>query len=566
VPTELLSSRSRIALWFWICAIAAAGVATALAYATLDAGFLHGTGGRWAQPDNDSAAYVVAWNYYLNDAWRFPVFDVPGMGYPEGGSVLFIDALPLTAVLTKIVYSVTGARINPFGPWNLLTYILQGVFAARLMFALGVRSLPASLAASVLTVTCTGFMRRFAHTAVSSHFLLLWALALYFENRRGEKRLAELWVLAAVALLVNSYLFAMVMAFVAVTLLSLAIDRRIERRDLRTVIVGGVSVVAVALAAGYGIIFTSPASMQAPGFGLYSWNLAGLLVPRWMDVVRDATGGQYEGESYVGIGAVLVFAVAIAARPAAAIRQLRAHWMLVSLLLCFAIFAASNRVYAGGSLIVSYYLPPQIEALAAFFRATGRFIWPVAYALVGVSVAATFRWLRPSVAIVVAAAAVWLQLQEAQPLQTYFRTITGRADAESIDLDRFGRLIAAHDRVWQYPSYSCGGLAGPRRRWGDLDTNRELQLQVLAARAGVPMNSIYMSRMLKHCDREFEWAEAPRFEDGVLYVLSWKTASETPAIAHAIADGPCTGLSWAIVCSNAFKATPFARRSGERRP
>ena len=546
--------------------MAAAGVvATALAYATLDAGFLHGTGGRWLQPDNDSAAYVVAWSYYLNDAWRFPVFDVPGMGYPEGGSVLFIDALPLTAVVTKLVYTVTGVKLNPFGPWNLLTYVLQGVFAARLMFALGVRSLPASIAASVLTVTCTGFMRRFTHTAVSSHFLLLWALALYFENRRGEKRLGELWVLAAVTLLVNSYLFAMVMAFVAVTLLSLAIDRRIGWRDLRIVIGGCVSVVALALVAGYGIMFTSPSSMQAPGFGLYSWNLAGLLVPRWIDVARDATGGQYEGDSYIGIGAVLVLAVAIVARPAAALRQIRAHWLLVSLLICFAIFAASNRVYAGGSLIVSYYLPPQIEALAAFFRATGRFIWPVAYALVGLSVAATFRWLRPSIAIVVAGAAVWLQLQEAQPFQNYFRTLTGRANAEAIDLDRFGRLISTHDRVWQYPSYSCGGLAGPRRTWGDLDTNRELQLQVLAARAGVPMNSIYMSRMLKRCDREFQWADAPQFEDGVLYVLSWKTVSETPALARAVADGPCTGLSWAIVCSNTFRATPFAR-SGERRP
>jgi hypothetical protein len=228
----------------------------------------------------------------------------------------------------------------------------------------------------------------------------------------------------------------------------------------------------------------------------------------------------------------------------------------VSLLLLFAIYAASNRVYAGGTLIASYYLPPQIEALGGFFRATGRFIWPVAYALTGLSVAAVFRWVRPSVAFAIAAAAVWLQLQEAQPIQNYFKTVTGRADAESLDLEYFGRLIHEHERVWQYPSYSCGGLAGPTRQWGGLDTNRELQLQLLAARAGVPTNSVYMSRMLKHCDRESQWADAPRFEDGVLYFLSWKTTLETPAIARLVASGPCTGLSWGIVCSNTFRTPP----------
>ena len=59
--------------------------------------FIAGTGGKWIRPENDYVAYLVAWNYYIVDTWRFPLFDLPAMGYPEGGSVLFNDALPLTA-------------------------------------------------------------------------------------------------------------------------------------------------------------------------------------------------------------------------------------------------------------------------------------------------------------------------------------------------------------------------------------------------------------------------------------------------------------------------------------
>jgi hypothetical protein len=484
------------------------------------------------------------------------------MGYPEGGNVLFVDALPLTAIVTKIVYAATGAMVNPFGPWTLLTYILQGVFTARLLFAVGVRSLAASVAAAVLTTTATSFVWRMSHTAVSSHFLLLWALALYFESYRGKDRAVELWVLAGLTLLINAYLFVMVMALHALTLASLAAAGRFRWREARIVATGCAAVVAMALAAGYGIMFTNPSSMQAMGFGHFSWNLAGLLVPPTLGIVRDATGGQYEGESYIGLGALMMFAAVVIASPRTVMRHVADHKLFVALLLMFAVYAASNRVYAGSTLILDYRLPTGIESLGGFFRATGRFIWPVAYALIVLSVACAFRSWRRSFALVAVAAAVVLQIREADPIMHYLRTTTGRAPAEAIDRVQVDAWVRSHNRVWQFPSWGCGGLVGPERRWGGLDANRELQIQLLAAARGIPSNSIYTSRMLKRCDREQEWGDAPRFEGGVLYIVSWKAAVETPALAQAIGSAPCVGLSWAIVCSNTFRRSSESSRFG----
>jgi hypothetical protein len=556
------SSRAA-AIWFWICTLAAAVTATVVAYGTLDAGFLHGTGERWQHPDNDLVAYIVGWSYFINDRWRFPIFDVPAMSYPEGGNVLFVDALPLTAILTKAMRSLTGVSINPFGPWTLLTYVLQGVFATRLLFAVGVRSLPASIAAAVLTTTASGFVWRMSHTAVSSHFLILWALAVYFESWRGRDRLIELWVLAAVTLLINSYLFVMVMALHAVTVVTLAVAGRWDWRSTRIAFAGAAGVVAIALAAGYGIVFTNPASMQAMGFGHFSWNVASLFVSRTSGVVRDATGGQYEGDAYIGIGALALLAAAIVTRPGTIARHLRDHRYFVALLVLLAVYAASNRVFAGSTLLFSYSLPPRIEALGGFFRATGRFIWPVAYSLIVLSLACVFRaWPRP-LAVAAAIIAVTLQVREASPIMHYLQTTTARSPAPAIDGIEVEAWVRGHARVWQYPSWGCGGLIGPSRVWGGLDANRELQIQLVAARTGTPTNSVYTSRILKDCDREKSWGGAPRFEDGVLYIVSWKAAVETPALAAAIAAGPCAGQSWAIVCSNTFR--PPARRQGPDR-
>ena len=100
-------------------------------------------------------------------------------------------------------------------------------------------------------------------------------------------------------------------------------------------------------------MFTNPSSMQAMGFGLFSSNLVSLFVPRSLGVVRDATGGQYEGEAYVGMGALLALSVALVMRPGNVARHVRNHkWLVGFLAVCLA-YAASNRVYVGRTLVLS---------------------------------------------------------------------------------------------------------------------------------------------------------------------------------------------------------------------
>jgi hypothetical protein len=100
---------------------AGALVGLAVALASLDPQFIAGTGGKWVRPENDFNVHLVGWHYFVRDAWRLPLFRVPTLGYPEGGSVLFNDALPLAALPSKLAYRLTGVLVNPFGWWILLS-------------------------------------------------------------------------------------------------------------------------------------------------------------------------------------------------------------------------------------------------------------------------------------------------------------------------------------------------------------------------------------------------------------------------------------------------------------
>jgi hypothetical protein len=102
--------------------------------------FITGKGDFWRRPKYDINVYVTTWNYFVHDQWRFPVLDIPTMGYPEGGNVLFTDALPVAQLASKAIHSATGQAANPFGWWIFLTYVLQGAIAARVVRAAGARS------------------------------------------------------------------------------------------------------------------------------------------------------------------------------------------------------------------------------------------------------------------------------------------------------------------------------------------------------------------------------------------------------------------------------------------
>jgi hypothetical protein len=532
---------------------ALAGLVVALV--VLPPGFIGGSGGLWPRPRHDLNAYLITWEYFVRDAWRFPPLDVPQMGYPEGGSVLLTDGLPIAQLVSKAIYSLTGAAINPFGWWILLTYILQGAMAARIAYAAGARTHVATIGAAVIAVCTTFFMGRIWHVAISSHFLILWALALYLENVRERRFTAgEHLALSCVTLWVNAYLFVMVGLLQSVTFLTLLARRALARRDWIRAGVLLAATVAVGLMSGYGTLFGGPATLRAEGFGVFSWNPISLVVPppsHWgpHGIVREAIPGQAEGDSYPGAGVLLVLLACLLGRSRHVLRAIRGHWVLVIGLLFCAALAASNRVFLGPIEVVNVALPESIMNVASLFRASGRFIWVPVYvvALFGFAILVTRTPPRFAIAMVIVAAA--LQVWEIQPTMRALRVVLATPDIERIDEARVRSWMEGHDRLLQFTSWSCGGLWSGKPEERVENALRELQINLAAARVGLSTNTVYTSRQVKNCAAEARWAEHPRLKNRVLHLVNKTVGDRTPALSALVRSPACVDSGWAFVCS-----------------
>jgi len=366
----------------WLLMSLAAGIAlffTRFGLRVLDPGSID-----WLLARYDPASYYLIWDYFRFEPWSFPLGAVSGYLYPLGSALPLVDGLPLLAFPLKILSPLLPRTFQYYGFWLLVCYSLQAYFGYRISRRFTGRGAVA-VAGTILFLVMPTFMFRQGHIALSSHWTLLAALCLYLEH--GSKiervRLKSWYVLLAVIGLIHPYLTAMALVFFGAAYLRPGDGGTISRRIL--IIGGGLGVTALVWwVAGY-FVGMGGGGAGAGGFGEYSLNLNGIFNPSSFSNFlknRPILPGQYEGFAYLGIGWLILLMAGICALPLFKISRdwFRRHAILAVALACCTVFALSNIVAYGDSVVLRYTMPFFLKPLTEIFRSSGRFVWPVIYA------------------------------------------------------------------------------------------------------------------------------------------------------------------------------------------
>ncbi len=329
----------------------------------------------------DWRSHFLGWHFFRQEPWQWPPGAIAGLYEPIGTTLGYTDSIPIAAFLLK---PVEGWLPNPFqylGLWFLLCFVLQGVFGALVM-STWTRRLLLQVVGAMFFVLFPALLFRIAHPALCSHWLLLWALWLNWRRDPGDRRDAVQHLgLGLISGLVHPYLAVMVIGLLG----ALAARRLFSRESrARTIAVPRFALAAAAVASGWWAsgLFTlsAPQDLLAAG-GDFSMNLFSLVNPgphsAFLPGFRLFSGNQWDGYQYLGLGLLLVCAVAgpllIRNRPWS-----RASAPLLLVLLGFTLYAITPLVAAGSLVIVD--LRDELGPLGVF-RSTGRFFWPVAYTI-----------------------------------------------------------------------------------------------------------------------------------------------------------------------------------------
>jgi hypothetical protein len=508
------------------------------AFVVTPRGFIAGTSSYWHTQVEDIAQYLSGYLAYLNAPWSLPLLAIPSLNWPMGTVVTFVDAIPIYSLSLKFLSLMIPLPENPFGIWVLLCFALQGAaawFAASQLREDDWWALGLIVFLCVLMPTLTA---RMGHLSLQAHFILLFSLGLYIRTQRLERSVIGRWTLLLVAAFyINFYLTAMALVMFGACQIDLY-RKTANRRDLAVIAVPVITIAATILPM-LGAAFGK--AVPDTGFGYYSMNLLapiaqGSLIS--MPFFVDATGGQYEGYNYLGLGLIALIALSFSrwARVDAAWK--RPGYFLVLALVALALYSLSTEVYLGPVHLLHVRVPSALDSLFETFRSSGRFFWPVAYALVLYAVI-RFVHLPMATRICLAVAVILVQCVDLQPSFAEFKQALKREANEPADIAQWNAALAGVTTIHAFPKFKCNGAL----------IREILPLQMVAARGGYNLTTGFISRYGADCE-----AIAPEIAASdprtSAYVFTRAQFTDEQIASYVPAGTHCRQLDIWMVCRN----------------
>jgi hypothetical protein len=432
----------------------------------------------------DSAQHYLGWEFFRQaPLLQWPPGKSPNLGPMGGSGVALTDSLPLFALIFKPLTFWFSQPFQYFGIWVLTCFVLQAVFAWKLL-TIWVKQWEHVVLGTYFFCFAPIFIDRMTvHLALAGHWVLLAGLYLLFSPKSKFKH----WiVLAVVSMLVQPYLAIICAAlFFAWLIIGLLNTRAVFQFVQRLVIFIG-----VLCASGWssGLFIFGLGSAQAAGFGTYSANVLAWVDPGftwyekalWSRYVPDQwqNAGQYEGMNYLGSGVLLLAIVAlghqlikgtwksrgvqvviILAFVAAFGRSGTAQRDLVFLLgvlsavvfsvlskqfllnksttvvyvLLFTslmLIAFTYQIFIGDFLIANFTIPESINNLLAVVRTSGRMLWPITYLLILLPIVLLSKTMKRLTVTILVALTLCIQVYDSAPASAVTGSLFSRLGPE----------------------------------------------------------------------------------------------------------------------------------------
>jgi hypothetical protein len=508
----------------------------------------------------DHAQHLLGWLHFRDAPWGFPLGHIPTLLHPLSATVGLTDSNPWVSLALKPFSRWLPRDFQFIGPWLALCFALQGWLGVKLLERLTPH--PAQrLLGACLFIMAPVLLYRHGHDTLCAHWLVLGMLWLHLrpraDARAARRDVAWAMVFTALSAGIHPYLMAMVAPLALALLYALVRRERLLSPRAGAVALAGLLGVLGGIFYLLGYVGSGRPLATDISFGHFSADLLTLINP--MDWSRLLPGlptgpGQYEGFGYLGTGALLLAAALLWKRAGSGMgprvkAELRARGPLVAAVAVLSLLAFSTVLSVAGFKVLSLrrFTTALLPVLAPF-RASGRFIWVLDYALLtGLLALVVWRWRqRPRVATGLLVAAVALQLLDTEDVwwrgRFHGEPWPRLQAAEWERVDPFYRHIVLYPpaiKDWREPCVASSFPEDVYVRFGDL-----------AYRKGLTTNSAYLARfdaarVKAMCEALREDIRSGRFAEDTVYVVDVK---ERTAFLRPEAGLTCGVLDGYTVC------------------
>jgi hypothetical protein len=517
-------------------------IALVFVFMTFSPDFVMGTAAYWQTQTEDVTQYIAGFNSYYASKWQHPLLAFNGFNYPSGTLATFVDVIPIYSILLKALVPASFAPFNPFGFWVAACFLMQGVAAWWLVKELRIKSWIFLITLTFILVSFPALMTRLGHISLMSHWIVLFAFALYVRGHRKNVLPILGWsVLLVSSFYVNIYLFVMASGIYCASLLDPI--QFVSWRKWWLVItpcfilIGSLFITMLPLPPGE--------VTREWGFGYYSMNLLSpVLGGAVINIPYKTAPGQYEGFNYLGLGVLLTIIVSLVVIKAQLVKIVKRHMALFLLMLIFTVYALSSQIYWGEDQIAGVHYPGFLTPLTSQFRASGRFFWPVGYGLIIWSFYVIYLKTSAKVMSLIFLVLILLQAFDLRFLHQTLRTNQARENKDLLNIFDWNKEIKSEIKnLYFYPKFKCGK---------DHNTTL-LPVMKYAAERNLKMNTGYIARYTPDCnDMIAEIENSQKYESVYVFVLNqYQDAEKIMNFFPSDSRPKCNILDFALICQYA---------------
>tara|TARA_B100001057_G_scaffold467434_1_gene525574 strand:- start:1425 stop:3515 length:2091 start_codon:yes stop_codon:yes gene_type:complete len=333
----------------------------------------------------DLKSDLLAFKFFLNDKWRFPIGSNPNYGEILN-SIVFSGAVPIFSIIVKLFKSVLSEDFHFFSVWIVLCFSLQFLFGYKIIYYLTKNNLYSLLAGVFFLISPILIYRLNFHLSLSAHWLIL--AGIFLDLNKNQKNILFKKILLIVFSSLVHFYFTIILVLMNLFFSFFNNNLKFKYNFFKENFLIFLSLSFTMYVVGY---FHIPATDALGfGYGYYKTNFLSFIDPipsananAWSIILPDIYNfsGEREGFAYLGLG-ILILIFYIIMKNIKNLKNIQFNYKYFSLCLFLFLLALSNNVSFGQLNLVSINLPNFVYAPLSILRASGRLIWPVYYIII----------------------------------------------------------------------------------------------------------------------------------------------------------------------------------------
>ncbi len=447
---------------------------------------------------HDWGQHYLGWTYYRDSPWSFPLGKMYNYFYPIGTNIGFTDSIPLLALILKPFSNFLPSDFQYLGFFMLTTFILGAYYAVKILTLLKVNKL-IIIGAVVFIVTSPLFIFRGMHPALTAHWLLLASVYYYLTPTNKENVIKNNWkqvFIFFISTTIHPYLAAMVFGFtVALPLKNYFYEKSISLKKVfffpTISLITGIFfwyILGMISFGNGGEISTTNLYGQS-SFNLNSFFNSYSYYSNIFSGLPWISDGQHEGFSYLGLGMMIIIAIAILYFLTLTFKKKisKKYYSLIPLFalsVLLLLFSISHIVTFGNTVLFEIPIPKILKTFGGIFRGSGRFCWSFYYLLVLFSIALFSKLpIGKTFKVFIFTFLLGIQLYDIEHILTSKNLKYGSYSTKLND-DKWIAIFSEFDEIITYPPFQ-----------NTLLYNQDYQdLMFLAKKANTPITTGYVAR------------------------------------------------------------------------